>query len=287
MVQPVTRHGRRRGTTLVELLVSLVLVTLLVGIGSMSTRRVLAVQARTARDDARHAALTDALLTLSRQAASADPLMGDLRVARDTALELLHDIGMTTVCRTAGDTLVVTSGADTLPWSATLPRLVTTDDFVRIWHDADARWIARRVLAATPASGPCGDSSLAWPDRGTQQLLLDSTTAGMRPGVVVRVLQHERWSMVRGADGNWSLSLATFDATRNTMSSPQPLLSPLAAPSAPSGPGLAVRAIDAQGRTLPDTALAQTRALMLTLRLATSARQHATTDSIRINVGIH
>lgn len=279
------RDPHRRGVTLIELLVCLVLVTLLTGIGSLSTQRVLAVQSRSASADARHTALSDALLTLSRHVASADPLRGDVRMARDTALEIVHDIGMTTVCRTAGDTLVVTHGADTVPWAATLPRRITTDDHLRVWHDADARWIARRIRTVNAASGPCGDSSLAWPDRGTQRLVLDSTTIGMRPGVVVRVLQHERWSLVRGADGNWSLSMATFDATRAAMTTPQPLLSPLSSPTAPSGPGLLVRALDGLGATLADTALRRTRALMLTLRLAPTSRHGAFADSVRINVG--
>jgi len=276
----------RRGVTLVELLVAIVLVTMLAAIGGVITQRMLTVHARTAATDSRHSALADALATLARHAASVQPGQGDLRVARDTSLEIVHDIGMTTVCRVHGDTLVVTSGPDTVPWSATLPRAITTDDAVRVWHDADARWLRRNVVAVAPASGACGDSSLTWPSLGTQQLVLDSSTGGMRPGVVVRVRQRERWSLVRGGDGNWSLSLATWDATRNRFAVPQPLLSPLTPPAAREGPGLAVRAVDAQGRVLADTALADTHALLVTLRFRPSVRLGANTDSVRINVAI-
>ena len=274
----------RRGVTLVELLVALVLLLVLVTISGASMQRVLAAQARTGNLDARGAASSDALETLSRHAASIDVAAADLRVARDTALELVRTVGVTTVCRANADTLLVSSAADTLPWSSTMPRTITSDDAVRTWHDADARWIMRRVLRAMPAAIACGDSTIAWPGRATQQLLLDSTTTGTRPGATVRVMQRERWSLVLGGDGRWSLSLATWDAGRNTFGTPQPLLSPLAAPSAGGGPGLAIRAIDAQGRALPDSSLTMATALLVVLRGLQSARDGAPIDSVRVHV---
>jgi len=274
----------RRGLTLMEMLVAIVLVTMLVAIGGAIAQRVLAVHARTSAADSRRSALADALATLTRHAASVQPMQGDLRAARDTTLEIVHDIGMTTVCRAAGDTLVVTSGADTVPWSSTLPRAITTDDIVRIWHEADARWLPRNVLAVAPASGTCGDSARPWPGTGTQRLLLDRNTAGLRPGTLVRVLRRERWSLVLGGDGKWSLALATWDASRNIFAVPQPLLSPLASPSARTGAGFDVRAVDGEGRALADTALANAHALLVTLRSLPSARLGAITDSVRINV---
>jgi len=276
----------RRGLTLVEMLVAIVLVTMLVAIGGATTQRVLAVHARTSAADSRRSALADALATLTRHAASVQPMQGDLRTARNTTLEIVHDIGMTTVCRAAGDTLVVTSGADTVPWSSTLPRAITTDDVVRIWHEADARWLPRNVLAIAPASGTCGESARPWPGAGTQRLLLDRNTAGLRPGATVRVLRRERWSLVLGGDGKWSLALATWDASRDIFAVPQPLLSPLASPSARTGAGFDVRAVDGEGRALADTALAGAHALLVTLRSLPTARLDAITDSVRINVAI-
>ncbi len=277
----------RPGVTLVELLVALVLLLVLLTISSASMQRLLAVQARTGTTEARGSASSDALQTLRRHAATIDLASADLRVARDTALELVYTVGVTTVCRTNRDTLVVTSSADSLPWSSTLPRAITSDDAVRIWHDADARWMRRRVLGALPASGPCGDSSVAWPDRATQQLLLDSGTTGLRPGVAVRVVQRERWSLVRGGDGRWSLSLATWNAARNSFDVPQPLLSPLSAPSAAGGAGLVVRALDAQQRVVSDSALQTASALLIVLRGLPSRRDGAPLDSVRIHVGAH
>jgi prepilin-type N-terminal cleavage/methylation domain-containing protein len=285
VVQPVTRSARRPGVTLIELLVVLALVMVLVAIAGASTQRLLAIQSQAASADTRRSALSDALRTLTRHVASAESSRGDLRSAQDTVLELLHGIGSTTVCNARGDTLVVTNSADSMPWRTTLPRAVTDDDALRIWHDGDARWITRRVRTTAPATGPCGDGSLPWPDRATQQLVLDGTTSGMRPGAVVRVLQHERWSLVRGGDGNWSLTLATWDASRHAFNPPQPLLSPLSPPSAGSGAGLVVRAIDALGNPLPDSALGQARSVIVVLRYRPTGRQGVITDSVRVDVG--
>jgi len=281
----MTRDHSRPGVTLVELLVVLVLVSMLVTIAGASTQRILAVQTRLSSADGRRTASSDALQTLTRHVASADPTLGDLRTARDTALEFVHALGSTTVCRSHGDTLVVTSGADSLPWVTTLPRLITDDDAVRVWHDDDSRWVARQVRDVSSAAGACGDSSLAWPGRATQQLILDSAATGLRPGAVVRVLQRERWSLVRGADDNWSLSLATWDPTRLRFAVPQPLLSPLATPSAMAGAGLETHALDAVGRRLPDSALARARSIVVVLRHATTGRHDIIVDSGRIDVG--
>ena len=92
-------RATRAGVTLVELLVAMVLLLVLLAISSTSMQRLLAVQARTGTGDARGNATSDALQTLRRHAATIDLAAADLRVARDTALELVHTVGVTTVCR--------------------------------------------------------------------------------------------------------------------------------------------------------------------------------------------
>ncbi|MES3036098.1 MAG: hypothetical protein V4813_18985 [Gemmatimonadota bacterium] len=280
-------QNARTGVTLVELLVSLVLLLALLAISGASMQRLLAVQSRTGAGDARSRATSDALQTVRRHAGTIDVGNGDLLVARDTALELVRTVGVTTTCRSSGDTLVVTSGADTLPWSSTLPRAISTDDAVRLWHETDARWVSRRVLGALPASGPCGDGGAPWPDVASQALVLDSMPSGVRPGAAVRVVQRERWSLVRGGDGRWSLALASWNAARTTFDTPQPLLSPLSAPSATGGPGLVVRALNAQGAVVADSALRSAVALVVMLRGLPASRDAAPFDSVRIHVGAH
>lgn len=280
-----TPRTARAGVTLVELMVAMMLLLVVSAIGGVAARRTLSVQADLARIDTRGTTLSDALRTLTRHASNADPALGDLRRARDTVLELMHAIGVASVCRTEGDTLTIGTGNDSLPWSSVSPRAVTTDDAVRVWLENPPHWETRDITAVGSAPGSCGDSTLAWPDRATQRLTLAVAVAGLHVGAPVRVLQREKWSLVRGGDGTWALSLATWNAATAAFATPQPLASPLAAPSAPDGAGLSVRAIDPADATVTDSALRSARSLLITLRTPRHPRDGILTDSVRINVG--
>ena len=275
----------RCGLTLVEIIVALVLLAVVLSIGSIAAQRVLVVQSALALTASRSSAIRDALQALHRHLANVEPAAGDLRVARDTLLELVHTIGVVTACRVSRDTLVIASAADSQPWAASLPRAVTADDGVRVWHDAAATWSTHQVVSVASASGVCGDSAWAWPDRASQRLVLADSLAGVVPGAPVRVLQRERWSLLRSGDGSWALSLATWDAVRGAFAVPQPLVSPLSPPGARAGAGFSVRALDAVGRLLTDSALVRASSVMVVMRSARHARQGDFSDSVRIHVG--
>jgi hypothetical protein len=277
----------RSGLTLVELLVAMTTLLLVLAIGARVTRRVLESESRMSTTGARRHALADALLTLTRHAESIEPLQGDLLAARDTALELLHPVGMSVVCGVRGDTLTLSAERDSVAWSATLPRSVSAGDRVRVWSETTADWQQREVIAVSGASGACGDSLAPWPDRAAQRIRLNDSIAALRPGAIVRVLQPQRWSLVRSGTGDWSLSLASWEFARGALGTPQPVFAPLAPPAAPGGPGLRVRAIDAAGRVLDAASLSRARSLLIVLRSAIHPRFGAIADSVRINVGHH
>ena len=275
-----------RGVTLIELLVSLMLLLVVIAIGAIAARRTLSIQARSALIDGRASAISDALRTLARHTAHADPQHNDIRVARDTAIDIMHPIGVTSVCRSQADSAIITPGGDSLPWSTTLPRAITTDDHLRLWSDAQQAWIDRSVRSVGPATGLCGDSAV-YPGRAMQRVVLSDTLGALRAGMPVRVLQRERWSLVRGGDGAWALSMATWDAARAAFNTPQPLLAPLASPSAAGGAGFVIHAIDARGTVVADTALAATRSVIAILRAPRHAVYGPLSDSVRINVAVH
>jgi type II secretory pathway pseudopilin PulG len=288
------RHGHtsrplppRPGTTLVELVVALSLLLLIIAIGGTTARRTLDTQSRLATLDARATTISDALRTLSRHAATIEPSLGDLHSTRDTMIDFTHAFGDATICRVASDSVVIITSADSTPWSTALPRAVTSEDDARIWHDARQRWETRAVRTAGAATGTCGDSTAPWPGTALQRLVLADTLPGLRPGAPMRTLQRERWSLVRGGDGAWALSLATWNRGTRAFNTPQPLAAPLAAPSAPTGAGLVIRAIDATGTPLPDSALRNTRTLDITIRASPHVRYGTPSDSVRINVAHH
>ena len=276
----------RRGVTLIELLVALMLLLIVIAIGAIAARRTLSIQARAAMLDSRASAISDGLLTLARHASGSDPRSNDIRSVRDTAIDIVHTIGATSVCRAIADTVFISAANDSLPWTTVLPRAVTADDRLRFWNDRQRRWIERGVSAVATASGACGDSA-SFPGRASQRLILSDTINEIRPGSLVRVLQRERWSLVRGGDGAWALSMSTWDAARSAFNTPQPLIAPLAAPSAAGGAGFSVRAISATGAVLADSALANTRSSIATLRAPRHARYGVVAESVQINVGAH
>jgi prepilin-type N-terminal cleavage/methylation domain-containing protein len=277
----------RPGVTLVELLVSLMLLLVLVAIGAIAATRTLRAQHRIATLETRATAVSDALHTLTRHAADADPRLGDLHVARDTTLDISHPIGITTLCRLDADSAILGDAPESLPWSTALPRAVTTDDQLRIWDESRQRWTTVGIRSVGTASGGCGDSLHPVSARATQRVVLADSLSGAHVGAPVRVLQRERWSLVRGGVGAWALSMATWDAARGAFTAPQPLLAPLAPPSAAGGPGLTVRAIDALGSPLADSTLVNARSILVVLRAPVHPLFGALADSGRINVGAH
>ena len=283
----VRTQRARPGVTLIELMVSLMLLLVVVAIGAIAARRTLSIQARVALRDSRASGISDALRTLARHAVDADPRLNDIRAARDSAIDIMHPIGVMTVCRARGDTVFSTTVDDSLPWSTVLPRAITTDDQLRFWNDSRQEWNQRGVRNVASATGACGDSTSLFPGRAWQRIVLTDTAGNVRAGTLVRVLQRERWSLVRGGDGAWALSMATWDATRSAFDTPQPLITPLASPAAAGGAGFVIRAIDARGALVADSALATTRSLIAVLRAPRHALYGSLADSVRINVGAH
>jgi prepilin-type N-terminal cleavage/methylation domain-containing protein len=276
---------RHPGFTVIELLVSLVLLSMLVMLSAQTARVALTTQARTDHLASRASALADARRTLRAHLAGIAPTRNDLHEVRDTVLDLTHTLGSTVVCRVMGDTVVIAARVSGAPWHAAAARLVDRGDMVRVWNERVAAWSDHVVLDARSASGPCGDATRPWPEAASQRLVIaDTLPSRVRPGAPIRVMQRQKWSLVRGSDGLWSLSLATWDAALARFATPQPLVSGLAAPSAPEGAGFAVRAEDSVGSTLSTALLTRTRHVSVRLRAARHPRYGSLTDSVLVNV---
>jgi prepilin-type N-terminal cleavage/methylation domain-containing protein len=286
MVRMNGHTALRRGMTLIEVLIATTLLLVVTSLAALVARRSLSTLTTLATLDTRAAALSDALATLHRHVAGAQPALGDIHAVHDTVLELSHTIGSTSACSIHGDTVTLPRTDDALPWSSSLPRLVTTDDRIRLWHERGQRWITRQVIATAPAAAACGDAMHPWPGVARQHLILDDSIPDAHPGAPVAVLQRERWSLVRGGDGRWSLSFATWDAAGATFAVPQPLVAPLASPRSADGPGLQVAASDRDGRPITDSTRQLTRFVTVRLRTERHPRAGLLSDSVRINVGI-
>jgi type II secretory pathway pseudopilin PulG len=277
----------RAGVTLIELLLSLVLLALVIAMAGATLKRILVVEFRATNAASQQTALADALRTLRLHTESASPADGDVIVAADTVLDIRSDFGVTSACRANGDTVVTALDNHAVPWASSLPRQITAGDLVRVWSDSLQAWRVREVKAVASASGACGDSTAAGTGRAGQRLILHDSVPNIVTGAVLRIAQRERWSLVRGGDGRWSLGLALWDAARGASGVPQPLVSGLAKPSSAGAGGMAVRAVDASGATLTAAELHRTRSIFVALRSETQPRVPQSADSVRINVGAH
>lgn len=278
----------RRGTSLPELLVALTISLIVLSIGSRAATSAIALQSTISASDISSTTRNSAVATLSRHVTNSIPRDGDLYSAQDTVLEFAHTIGVVTVCAIRGDTILTTRGADSLPWHTSLPRTISTNDRLRIWSDSTSTWRTLGVRTIGTATGPCGTPDRPWAGSAWQRIALDSIPTGVSVGALIRVLQRERWSLLRSGDGTWSLALATWEAARGRFGVPQPVMALLNAPSAPGGPGLDVRAADATGTTLTSANLERTASVTVILRSATPPRGGTVaSDSVQINVRAH
>ncbi len=281
----MTRAHPRRGTSLIELLVVLVLLLPVLSIGAIATRRVLTTEAALGTRAGRAAAISDALQAIARHLRSIDPKAGDLVSASGSTLDVTTTLGIATVCRSRRDTLFITLGSDSAAWSGVLPRNVSGTDAVRLWRDRSGTWISRGIKTVATSAVPCGEPFAPWPGAATQRLVLSDSAPDVRPGALVRIVERERWTLSLSGDGTWSLTLASWNPGTAAFAVAQPLLAPLAPASTPTGAGFTVRTRDAAGTLLTTGSLTAARAVDIVLRSAPHTRYGSITDSVRVDVG--
>lgn len=206
----------RRGTTLVELVVVLLLGTIVVGMYARTVVAQRRAERTAAAVNAPAAAADEAMrvlaIALERVAA------GDSLWARgDTALEWRATIGVAVACAAGGDTIVVPdSGAaawwEAIPDSGDAAELETSGALVRV-----------EVLSVrSQSSGACG---------GAQRTLRLRAPSGATELPAVRVTRRTRFMLYRGGDGAWWLGQRTCSfATPLSCTSAQPITGPLSPP---------------------------------------------------------
>lgn len=245
------RRARRRAFTLAEVLITLALSALVLGIavsvGARLQHRLLGESARLAIAEQLSAAAQ--LVPLDLRAAS--PLGGDVVEARDTSLQLRATTGTGLVCGGSPTSILVASflGAGARP----LGQLVASGDTLWILVDDDSleQWRpfrlsgARRVAAACPPLDAAGaqlfDVSRLW----TADL---RDSAVVAPGTIVRLTRPVRYSFYRAGDSHWYLGMRSWNPATLQFNVVQPLAGPYAPPLRG---GTGFRYFDATDAALP------------------------------------
>jgi type II secretory pathway pseudopilin PulG len=234
------RHSTRRGITLVELVVVLVLIGIVgITIGLTLVRQQRFYRATTellhAREGVRDA--IELLATDIRGMAVADTV----RLLADSAIEFFASVGSSVVCQRLGATAVGLPAASSGRGNG-LTALTTVPDTgdIAVFHsdsiDAGSEWERHRIssfgprsLAVTcPASSEFARDTDA--NAGSTGFLLDLSTplsAYIRVGAPVRFLRRGRYSLYQGSDADWYLGYRRCNAVSASTCGPiQPLSGP-------------------------------------------------------------
>jgi prepilin-type N-terminal cleavage/methylation domain-containing protein len=242
----------RRGVTLVELVVAM-------AVGGVVLALVAAISVRQQR---LHADLADrlALTEQLRQAATVLPIelrglavdAGDLREARDTAVEFRSTIASAVVCDTlSGGVVLAPATAGSSALAGFLTSIADGDTAWAFTPDSIDRWIPLPIgSAGSAAGGGCGRGGplLDASARALGRVLLRFATASPLPiGSVVRVTRPTRYSLYRGGDGRWYLGAREWNAAANRFNTIQPASGPF---MSAAGRGLEFQYFDSGGASL-------------------------------------
>ncbi len=213
----MTLESRRRGVTLVELLIGLA-VALLVTLMAVSQ----AIRHRQAYD-----AISAELDLRARLRDASDIIAADLRgtssvgdtivLASDTAVEFYSAIGASTIC-TVVSPVRITLPPDTLASGRTLSAWIMTPDtgdYVSVFGDSSslalAGWTRARITSfvTTPTSTGCpaaagllGPADVGAP-RSYDLSVASPIPGNVRRGSPVRFVRRVRYDIYRGGDGKW------------------------------------------------------------------------------------
>ncbi|MEO8620420.1 MAG: prepilin-type N-terminal cleavage/methylation domain-containing protein [bacterium] len=216
---------RRRGATLVELLVGLTLASVVLGSATASVLRQQRTHARIASVSGADAQRRAAISVLASQLALLDPTGGDLTAgeAADSAFQFRALIAASVACdQSVGSATFLPdpSGTVSLGGEASLPH--TGDS---LWWYGDSTWSGDRIngVSTVPASCSAPIASAGPALRVT----IASSPDSIRAGTAIRVTRQTRYGVYRASDGTWQLGFREWNDPTGAFSAPQPVAGPL------------------------------------------------------------
>jgi len=261
-----SRRRVRRGITLVELVVAMTLASVV-----LSTLAVISLRSQRLFREASAASgmaiqLREAAGILPIELRSLTPADGDIREARDTALEIRTTVASGIGCLASGSALQLapaTAGATSYASSVT-PVDSGDTAWILAATDTDLNWWPHRIIGATDIAAHDSSCAARGPHIGTPppgasawRLQLDDSLAADRAvGTPVQITRRVRYSLYHAADGNWYLGLRDWNAAAGAYNSIQPVSGPFRPPSAQGAGGLVFTYLDTLGSILPSPVLA-------------------------------
>ena len=289
----------RRGFTLVELLVAMSVGGVVLGLLTLAALRQQRLLADLFEDASLSSQLREASALLTTDLRAIAAAAGDVRDARDTAIEARRTIASGIVCDTSGASLLLappTGGADTY---ASYSSAILPGDTAWLYASGDSAdpWIPHVVTSvAGAAPGQCAprgpqlaaDVAL----RARTAIALDSAPSGLTIGHPLRVTRSIRLNLYRSSDDSWNLGERDWNPSMQRFNTVQPLAGPFLSATAM---GLVFEYLDTN-RAAMAVPLADARgaaAIAFTLRgethdpvraLGAAAQEGRRRDSVRVTV---
>ena len=261
LTRSVTRV--RRGFSLVELLVAMVVAGVVLALLTLTGLRQQRLIADLFDDAALSGQLREASALLPTDLRVLGSAAGDLREARDTALEARGTIATAVVCDTARGSVVLAAGTDSADTYTSYATSIEPGDTAWLYQSVNGNesWVPRAInsVAATAAGrcapiGPLLRAEVA--ARARTAITLDSAVDAAVIGRPLRVTRSLRLSLYRSSDGTWNLGERDWNPSTQRFNSIQPLAGPfLPANTA----GLTLEYLDSNRASMP-TPLADPRA---------------------------
>jgi prepilin-type N-terminal cleavage/methylation domain-containing protein len=228
----------RRGLTLLELVVALAVTGLVGAVAADALRRQLRAQLVRTLSASQRAGLHAAGELLVAQLRGVDVMAGDLRLAGDTAIDVLSTVAVGRVCGSTEDGIHLDLADSTaLASFAYILDTPAAGDVLHLLVDSagTAVWRERRILALTTPQPACARSLrlLLQPSAPESVLVIPSDAPA-------RVRRWRRWVTYRAADGAWWLGERPCSAPGHCAG-----VQPAAGPLAPAGEGMQVELEDA------------------------------------------
>jgi prepilin-type N-terminal cleavage/methylation domain-containing protein len=222
----------RRGFTLAETILALVLGALVLGIvsavGSQLQRR-LAIQAD--RLSAREQ-LSSAAEILPMDLRGLSPNSGDIALgeARDSSIQLRGTIANAFVCAKTATTLVLAPYLGPGGRSVTMPIQAGDTAWLLADHDTGEVWRSVRLRGARPVPGSCSpplDANAAKVFDGAHIWSADlADSVSVTAGAIARITRPMRFSFYRATDSKWYLGIRSWNSATSQFNTIQPVSGP-------------------------------------------------------------
>ena len=299
-------RGRRRGMTLIEIMISLVLLGIVGGVIMRVIMRQQRFYQGVNQIMSQRGQLRQATTVLPIDLRSLSSVGDDIIAATDSSMEFMVNVGTSIVCE------VVNGSQVALPLTSLASGQVLTSWFgygeptagatVYIYNDSSVagneedRWQKFTLVAVHKDASRCVASFHGIGDLAKERPILelsstepnDATTGGplsryINVGAPIRIMKRVRYALYQASDGKWYLGFSTYNTTTSAYGN----LSPVSGPYDPYGSasGLGFKYYDVDGNEIASGATTTEREKIARVDLIARARTSASVRAAGIQAG--